>query len=402
MASTSSPAAPSRRRWSAAPALAVVLLAVAAAAPAVAGGADGSSGLTGASAARRLAALAPVSASELVARVIGARWGNLSGTVSWHPRLGLPDIGLALGGGLLSGRHRFGVSVGDQGHFRVVMSGPFAETDLLRNGPDLWLWQSDRLRVTHATLAPAGSAPSGVLGLVAGAVGPTLIAGRLLDALRPSTVVSVADPAVVAGRAAYQLAFAPRAPGSLIGEVLLAVDADSGLPLRVQVFARDRGAPAIEVAFSALHRLAPGVGRRANASWPGGPPAAAHSAGSHYRPLPGIARHEARSAPELLSAVLASPPSARRPATVSRPQVIGEGWARVVVARLDPTLLANGAAAVVLSQAPTLQVPGLAARHGRARLLATALLDALILDDGTVYAGAVTPEVLAAYASRDR
>ncbi|MHB8668957.1 MAG: hypothetical protein ACYDAD_00095 [Acidimicrobiales bacterium] len=395
MAPNRSALRPSRRRWLAAPALATAILALTLGAPAVAGNAQADSVLAGTPAAHRLAELPPATAPELVARVIGARWADLSGTIELHSRLGLPDVGVSLGGGLLSGIHRFGLSVADSSHLRIVMSGAFAETDLVRDGPDLWLWQSDRLRVTHARLGPTGTGPSGLAGLVAGIVGPALLAGRILDALRPSTVVSVAAPAVVGGRPAYQLVFSPRAPGSLVRDVVLAVDGDSGLPLRLQVFGREAKLPAIDLAFISLHRTAPtstarGGSRRHRV------PGAPAGLGGAYRSLAGVAHREAGSATELLGAVLSSPPRANRRATTSRTRVMGAGWARVVAARIDRSILANGPAAVVLSQSPTVAVGAGTVRRGSARLISTVLLDALVLDDGTVYAGPVTPKVLVA------
>jgi hypothetical protein len=95
----------------------------------------------------------------------------------------------------------------------------------------------------------------------AGAMGvtsPPQAAQRFLAAVGPTTTVRVADNVTVAGRAAYQLELAPKSTQSLIGQVDIAVDAATSLPLRVQVFARGAASPAYSVGFTALSFARPG------------------------------------------------------------------------------------------------------------------------------------------------
>ncbi len=64
--------------------------------------------------------------------------------------------------------------------------------------------------------------------------------------------MSVQRNLYVAGRAAYQLALVPKSSQSLVGQVLIAIDASKHIPLRVQVFARGSSSPAYSIGFTSL------------------------------------------------------------------------------------------------------------------------------------------------------
>ena len=74
----------------------------------------------------------------------------------------------------------------------------------------------------------------------------------MLKAVGPTTVVSVQRNVYVAGQAAYQLSLVPRSSKSLVGSVLIAIDASRHIPLRVEVYARASSALAYSVGFTAL------------------------------------------------------------------------------------------------------------------------------------------------------
>jgi hypothetical protein len=83
-----------------------------------------------------------------------------------------------------------------------------------------------------------------------------------------------------------------------------------------------------------------------------------------------------------------TPPSA--PPAGERPQVVGAGWDAVVVVPAD-------AAAPDLTSSPLLA--GLTSEVDGGRLLSTALLTALVTDDGRVLVGAVPGSRLQAVAA---
>ena len=66
---------------------------------------------------------------------------------------------------------------------------------------------------------------------------PQQAASQALAAIDPTTKVSVDGTASVAGRSAYELVLKPRDTRSLVGDVRIAIDAKTDVPLRVQVLA---------------------------------------------------------------------------------------------------------------------------------------------------------------------
>ena len=133
-----------------------------------------------------------------------------------------------------------------------------SETDVIRNGRQVWLWQSNKNSVTKLTLpakaaksAQATPAPTQV------PLTPQQAASQVLKAVGPSTRVSVQRTVTVAGQPAYQLVLSPRSSGSLIGRVNIAIDASNNVPLRVQVFARGASTPAFQVGYTAVAFVRP-------------------------------------------------------------------------------------------------------------------------------------------------
>ncbi len=111
------------------------------------------------------------------------------------------------------------------------------------------------------------------------AVTPLQAAQRLLAMLGPTTNVTVTGTTVVAGRPAYQLSIEPRSNQSLIGQILIAVDAKSYLPLQVQVIPRGSSSPAFQIGFTTF---SPGQPAASNFTFT--PPPGAHV---HVVRLPG-------------------------------------------------------------------------------------------------------------------
>jgi hypothetical protein len=77
-------------------------------------------------------------------------------------------------------------------------------------------------------------------------------ARRALDAVAPYAVVSVDGTAMVAGRPAYQLVLTPTSTLTLVGRIAVAIDSETRLPLRFQVFPRTSGGAAIEAGFTTV------------------------------------------------------------------------------------------------------------------------------------------------------
>lgn len=87
--------------------------------------------------------------------------------------------------------------------------------------------------------------------------GPGQVASQLLSSIGPTTAVTVTTTAYVAGRPVYELNVSPRNPQSLVGRIVIAVDSKTGLPLRVQVFARGATSVALSFGFTQISYAAP-------------------------------------------------------------------------------------------------------------------------------------------------
>src|SRR6266496_1353910 len=108
--------------------------------------------------------LPPRTAEALLADVSQARVPGLSGTVVETARLGLPELP-SLGGrgrasltGLVSGSHTVRVWLRGEDRARLAVTGSLAESDVIRDRQDLWIYSSESNAVTHYDLTGAGRA----------------------------------------------------------------------------------------------------------------------------------------------------------------------------------------------------------------------------------------------------
>lgn len=213
------------------------------------------------------------SVAELLADVQQASarpLGPLSATIQETANLGLPALpqiaGIAGQSGQLgalsplAGTTTVSVWYLNPQHIRVAQQVQMGETDLRLDGSQLWLWNSKTQTATHVLLPRTmgnGASPlhgaAGPAGLGTGPSGSPLAAARqALAEIGPSTSVSLGPNVTVAGRAAYQIAIAPKGQGSLVSQILIAIDASRHIPLRVEVLTRGSSSPAFEVGFTAL------------------------------------------------------------------------------------------------------------------------------------------------------
>jgi outer membrane lipoprotein-sorting protein len=186
--------------------------------------------------------------------------------------LGLPDLpgsddplsGLSM----LSGSHTFKIWYDGPARVRVAIPVSMGETDLRRDGSNLWLWDSQTNRATHYIL-PAGAAATPGAPSTSNVPTPQQLARQILAAVGSTTTVGLQQNVTVAGQPAYQLTLAPKDSRSLIGQVRIAIDAHDSLPLQVQVFARGASGPAFSVGYTSLSFGAPAVSNFTFAPPPG-------------------------------------------------------------------------------------------------------------------------------------
>jgi len=317
----------------------------------------------------------PQAVLELAA---GSTVDTFSGTLEQSSALGLPEIpstGDAQAGEfadaleLLTGDHTVRVYQNGADQSRVQVQDTMSERNLIRNGADLWLYDSADNTATHTTL-PADAEPAAP----EKSYTPGELAETFLAEVTPSTIVSLGENTEVAGRGAYELVLTPNTDDTLVASVAIAVDAETGLPLRVQVEAQDATEPAISVGFTSLSLQAPAADLFA------------------FTPPDGATvTEETLPATDGPTGKDGSHPEAAD----SGVTVIGTGWDAVVVmpAGADAEALAELTASPLYSQL-TDAVDG-----GRA--LSSTLVSVLITDDGRVFAGAVPVERLQAAAAQE-
>jgi hypothetical protein len=180
----------------------------------------------------------------------------------------LPQIGAISGQSgpdsslnLLAGTTTINLWYLNPAHVRLAEPTQMGESDLRLDGTRLWLWDSRTQTATHVLLParPAnGAQKAGPRTFPRERIAsPATVASGLLKSLSPTSRVTVGPNATVAGRSAYQLVIAPKTSGSLVGQIVIAIDASSHLPLRVQVFTRGSSSPAFQFGYTALSFGAP-------------------------------------------------------------------------------------------------------------------------------------------------
>jgi outer membrane lipoprotein-sorting protein len=310
------------------------------------------------------------SAAQLLVDLETARLDGLSGTVVQRSDLGLPSLPGMAGQGssdltsLVSGSHTLRVWYAGPDSARIALMGTLGESDIIRNGTDVWTWSSRDNTATHRKL-PAEDGKTPPLDPSNLPKTPQDAANAALAALDPTTVVSTGSAARVAGRSAYELVLAPRDTASLIGQVRLAIDAKEHVPLRVQVYARAAQDAAFEVAFTSVNFSRP------------------NAAQFKFNPPPGATVTEATT---------------DRPDATKGPRpamaMVGKGWTSVLVARISdgtpavPNGSTNGDRRG--NRSPLGMLPTVSGAWGSGHVLSSKLFTVLLTDDGRVLVGAVS------------
>lgn len=332
--------------------------------------------------------LPPKTAAQLLADVQRARVDGLSGTVVQDSDLGLPalpSVGDDRGGAsltsLLTGSHTLRVWYAGETKQRLALLGALGESDVVRNGRDAWLWSSESNSATHYRL-PESAATADPTPLPS-PLTPQQAAEKALAAIDPTTAVSTDGTRQVAGRDAYELVLKPRDGRSLVGQVRLAVDAQTSVPLRVQLFGRASDAgPAFSIGFTKVSFEVPGDDQFRFSPPPGakvteGTPPESGSKSEYEPTVPG-------GAPE-------TPDRAE-----SAVRTVGAGWTTVAVVRgVGSAAGQEGALGAFLDR-----LPKVSGSWGSGRLVTSKLVSALVTDDGRLLIGAVPPQLLYDAAAR--
>lgn len=312
--------------------------------------------------------LPPRSAAELLVGLQTVQVGAVSGTVVMTADLGLPALpdrgergehGEADLGSLWSGSNTLRVWYDGPQRARMALLGTLSQTDIIRNGQDVWIWHSDGNEASHWTL-PEAFAADPTQAPPRPPMSPQEAADRALAAIDPSTEVSTDQTTTVAGRDAYELVLAPRDEASLINEIRIAIDAEHSLPLGVEVYG-DGAEPAFEVEFTQISFERPDREQ------------------FEFNPPPGGTVTEQELFDSMWDRGFGMPQF----------EVVGEGWTSVLVARLP-----EGNERVDGVRQFLELLPAVSGDWGTGHTISSELLSALVTDDGRVLVGAVTPERL--------
>jgi hypothetical protein len=352
--------------------------------------------------------------AEVIALLAGHRTHTFSGTIEQTSELGLPELpatgptsGPASAGGaasimeFLTGEHTARVFMDGKTKARIQVVDRLAERDIIRRENDVWFYSSKDNSAAHLTL-PAHARDLALTD--PGNTGtpplaepepdmpvpptPQELADKFLAAADSSTAVSVGPEVEAAGRPAYSLLLEPRAEGTLVGKVAIAVDAANGMPLSVAVTARGAAQPAFSAGFTSLSLDAP------------------DEALFNFVPPPGSTVKELQFGhPESWPPSSGFPVSPGTPTAPddlagsikdkTPPHLTGTGWETVVEVPAEAG--AASAANTLLSGNPMLAQAAVAVPGGR--LLSTTLFNVLLTDDGRIFAGMVPPERLQAASS---
>lgn len=325
------------------------------------------------------------SAAQLLVDVQNARVDGLSGTIVQNADLGLPSLPGVNGDGgsgssdmssLVSGSHTLRLWYAGPSHVRLALLGSLGESDIIRNGSDLWTWSSSSKSASHRTLPASqkGTSPDATPTTGATPSTPQQAADMALKAIAPSTKVSTDGTAVVAGRSAYELLLQPRDPASLVSSVQIAIDGATHVPTRVQVFAKGKSSPAFQVGFTSFDPTAPG------------------SELFRFNPPPGTKVTQDKGAMGMMG--LPSAPHAAGK-NASEPNVVGKGWTSVVVAKVPQQAAGSKGSSGGNGLTQMLQaLPPVSGSWGSGHLLQGTLFSAVLTNDGRVAVGAVPPRML--------
>ncbi|GHA55111.1 hypothetical protein GCM10010372_64000 [Streptomyces tauricus] len=362
--------------------------------------------------------LPDVSAQQLIEKIAASDVQQLSGTVKISTDLGLPNLGgleSSLGGAASGGRDGSGSSADPSSKLMELASGTHtlrvasdgedkqklslldkaAEYSVIHNGDEVWAYDSASNEAYHmkdASDASSDSAEKGTKGRSQDVPAtPKELAEEALKASDDTTSVTVDGTARIAGRDAYKLLIKPKQSGSTVGAISVAVDAKTGLPLKFTLTPASGGAAVIDAGFTKVD-----FSRPAASTFDFSPPKGAKvTEGDELESDGPAGKGDARKG-HVGKGDKARPGSGEDLGKEFQGlNVIGEGWSSI--ARFDtggeglPSESSGGGDAGRFLDSLGDQVSG---KFGSGTVFSTRLVNALITDDGKVYAGAVTKDAL--------
>ncbi|MFE2963945.1 outer membrane lipoprotein carrier protein LolA [Streptomyces sp. NPDC059340] len=343
--------------------------------------------------------LPKITAEQLIEKIAKSDVQQLSGTVKVSTDLGLPSLG-GLESGMLSGATKGsgGSSADPQSKLmelasgthtvRVAADGPdkakvsvlenAAEYSIIHNGSDVWAYDSKSNEVYHST-APAAEkgrekAPKDV------PTTPKELADEALKSVDDTTSVTVDGTAQVAGRDAYKLLIKPKQSGSTVGAITVAVDAKTGVPLKFTLVPKSGGAAVVDAGFTQVAFAKPAAST------------------FDFTPPKGAKVTEGKDSKDTKDTK--APESAPTRGDLGKGldglKTIGKGWSTIAEFDTGGQGMPPGSSSEGGNFSGFLNSLGdhVKGKFGSGTVFSTRLVNALITDDGKVYAGAVTKDAL--------
>ncbi|MCX4435821.1 LolA family protein [Streptomyces mirabilis] len=346
--------------------------------------------------------LPKITAEQLIEKIAKSDVQQLSGTVKVSTDLGLPSLG-GLESGMLSGATEGsgGSSADPQSKLmelasgthtvRVAADGPdkakvsvlenAAEYSIIHNGNDVWAYDSKSNEVYHST-APAAEkgeekAPKDV------PTTPKELADEALKSVDDTTSVTVDGTAQVAGRDAYKLLIKPKQSGSTVGAITVAVDAKTGVPLKFTLVPTSGGAAVVDAGFTQVAFAKP-----AASTFDFTPPKGAKV--TEDKDGKDTKESKESKAPE------SAPSHGDLGKGLDGLKTIGKGWSTIAEFDTGGQGMPSGSSSEGGDVSGFLNSLGdhVKGKFGSGTVFSTRLVNALITDDGKVYAGAVTKDAL--------
>ncbi|MER6072256.1 DUF2092 domain-containing protein [Streptomyces sp. NPDC001817] len=333
-----------------------------------------------------------ITAQQLIEKIAKSDVQQLSGTVRIDTDLGLPNLGglennLASGAvkgsgdgssadprsqltSLVSGTHTLRVAADGPEKQKLSLLESGSEYSLIHNGKNVWGYDSKTNEVYHGT-----SADSGREHRAEPPATPKDFADQALKSVDDTTSVTVDGTERVAGRDAYKLLIKPRQSGTTVGAVSIAVDAKTGTPLKFTLTPKSGGAAVLDVGFTQVSFAEPAASTFAFTPPKGAKVTEEKKDDAARKHAPGSGEDFAKG--------------------MNGANVLGKGWTSIATFDTGakgglPTGSRGGDLGGFLGSLGD-KVSG---KFGKGTVFSTRLVNALITDDGKVYAGAVTKDAL--------
>jgi outer membrane lipoprotein-sorting protein len=282
---------------------------------------------------------------------------------------------------------------------RVQILDPMAQRDLIVGESTVWMHDFDKaiaykLDFDRAELeAMAVDAEAELLNYLAEA-GKTLatpqeVTPELLAAVAEGASIEVGIDHRVAGRGAYQLIVTPDAPESTVAYATLSIDAETGIGLQVQVYAKGQEEPAVSIGFESISFATPDASLFEFSAPAGTTIVDANELADELENLEGFDKAALQEKLETakLEGIDKESLKAEYEAMENAPEILGEGWASVLSVSAMTDQLPMDMLENELFEGLITEVEG-------GKLFSTPLVNILITDDGRILAGAVSVDYL--------